>query len=323
MILYWGSKMRELTVPQQSTTLNESIDRNRVQELIDHWQCDLEELSPATRSTYRRGVTLFFNWLTEQGRRELSSVTVRDWVSELKKRGYKPGSVNTWLAGLRSLFNWAHEQGYTPFNPAIGVRGPSRRGTTKAHKRDELTAREVLAVLDTCDGSKVGQRDYALLSLMAYAALRQVEIHRADVEDLKIQDDRLVLWVQGKGSPEKDDFVVLSPIAEEAVQSWLSIHPHGKGPLFVSYSTPTRGKRLSLRSIRQIVKERYIEAGIVESTKTAHSLRHSAISAAIRNGASLTQVQAMARHANINTTMIYFHETGRTSEPAEDLIRYE
>jgi site-specific recombinase XerD len=158
---------------------------------------------------------------------------------------------------------------------------------------------------------------------MAYAALRQVEIHRANVEDLKIQNSRLVLWVQGKGLPDKDDFVVLSPIAEKAIQGWLSIHPHGKGPLFVSFGNRNQGKRLSLRAIRQIVKERYIKAGVLDSTKTAHSLRHAAISTAIRNGASLTQVQAMARHSNIGTTMIYFHETGRLSEPAEDLIQYE
>jgi hypothetical protein len=48
-----------------------------------------------------------------------------------------------------------------------------------------------------------------------------------------------------------------------------------------------------------------------DSNKSAHSLRHSAISTAIRNGASLPQVQAMARHTSVNTTMIYFHQTGR------------
>jgi len=30
----------------------------------------------------------------------------------------------------------------------------------------------------------------------------------------------------------------------------------------------------------------------------------------------------MARHANVNTTMIYFHETGRTADPAEDYVAY-
>jgi site-specific recombinase XerC len=241
----------------------------------------------------------------------------------LKEQGYKPGSVNTWLAGLRSLFTWAHERGYLPVNPALGIRGARRRGTTRAHKRDELTAREVLAVLDTCEQSKVGRRDRAILSLMAYAALRQVEIHRADVEDLKTRDGRLVLWVQGKGSKDKNDFVVLSSAAEVAIRGWLAVHPTRKEALFVGLGNRNNGNRLSLRAIRQVVKGRYTKAGIEDSTKSTHSLRHSAISTAIRNGASLTQVQAMARHGSVNTTMVYFHETGRTSEPAEDFIQYE
>ena len=178
-------------------------------------------------------------------------------------------------------------------------------------------------MLETCDKGNVGRRDYAMLSLMAYAALRQGEIHRADIEDLRTKGGRQVLWVQGKSSIDKDDFVVLSSIVEEAIQDWLSVHPWAGGALFVSLANRNRGKRLSLRSIRQIVKERYMEAGVMKPTKTTHSLRHSAISAAIRNGASLTLVQAMARHANINTTMVYFHDTGRLSEPAEDFVVYE
>jgi integrase/recombinase XerC len=249
--------MREVTVPQQPTALVETIDMGLVQGLISMWQQDLGELSPVTRASYRRGAAIFFDWLAEQDRTEVSHMTVRAWVSGLSVLGYKPGSINTWLVGLRSFFTWEHERGYIPFNPALGIRGIRRRGTIRTHRRDELTASEVLAVLDACDESTVGRRDYALLSLMAYAALRQGEIHRADIEDLKNQDGRQVLWVQGKGSPDKDDFVVLSPIPEEAILDWLSIHPRGKGALFVSFANRNRGKRLSLRSIRQIAKERY------------------------------------------------------------------
>jgi integrase/recombinase XerD len=315
--------MHKSAMPQQSRALEETIETDMVRELVSPWQGALEELSPITRASYRRGTTNFLDWLAQHNLLMVNQNVVQAWVKGLSSMGYRPSSVNTWLVGLRPFFTWVHEQGYVPFNPTLGVRGIRRRGTNHAHRRDELTASEVLAVLGTCDKSNVGRRDYAMLSLMAYAALRQGEIYRADIEDLKTKDGRQVLWVQGKGSADKDDFVVLPPIAEGAIQDWLAIHPRGKGALFVSFANRNRGKRLSLRSIRQIVKERYMKAGVMEPTKTTHSLRHSAISAAIRNGASLTQVQAMARHANINTTMVYFHETGRTAEPAEDFITYK
>ena len=71
-----------------------------------------------------------------------------------------------------------------------------------------------------------------------------------------------------------------------------------------------------------MVKDRFRLAGVVNGGKTTHSLRHSAISNAIRNGAEPIQVQAMARHQSFDTTLSYYHEISRTEKPAEDLIEY-
>ena len=49
----------------------------------------------------------------------------------------------------------------------------------------------------------------------------------------------------------------------------------------------------------------------------------SAITNAIRRGASPLQVQAMARHGSFDTTLGYYHEVSRLDNPAEDLIDYE
>ncbi|RLC75123.1 MAG: hypothetical protein DRI81_12630 [Chloroflexi bacterium] len=93
-------------------------------------------------------------------------------------------------------------------------------------------------------------------------------------------------------------------------------------PLFVSLSNRTRGNRLTTRAIRAIVKDRYAQAGVVGNRKTTHSLRHSAITNAIRRGATPMQVQAMARHSSFDTTLGYFHQEARTANPAEDFIEY-
>jgi site-specific recombinase XerD len=61
---------------------------------------------------------------------------------------------------------------------------------------------------------------------------------------------------------------------------------------------------------------------VVGETKSTHSLRHSAITNAIRNGADPKQVMQMARHKSFNTTLGYYHEVNRLNSPAEDLIDY-
>ena len=80
---------------------------------------------------------------------------------------------------------------------------------------------------------------------------------------------------------------------------------------------------MALRSIRDMVKRYYGNAGVVGNKKSTHSLRHSAITNAICKGASPMQVQAMARHQSFDTTLNYYHEVARLDNPAEDVISYE
>jgi integrase len=55
--------------------------------------------------------------------------------------------------------------------------------------------------------------------------------------------------------------------------------------------------------------------------QTARSLRHTGIMSAVRYGAPVEKVQAMARHADIWTTMSYYHETDRVENQAEQFIQ--
>lgn len=299
-------------------------DINHVLDLIPTWLASIDT-SDTTRTTYQQGARMFFRWLDDNPQ-PVDAGTVKVWRDEIRQQ-YATGTVNVWLSSIRSFFGWLAEERLIPFNPALGIKGSKRRGTAKAHKRDELTSSEIRQVLALIDTSQpTGARDYAIVTLMAYCGLRTVEVHRADLGDIQTRNGRAVLWVQGKGAVEKDDFVVLPTPAEKALNRWKAEHPLArkqKGqprPLFCSFSDRSFGKRLSTSYIRRMVKKWYYTAGITSERKTTHSLRHSAISSAIRNGGDLLQVQAMARHSDPKTTMVYYHEIGRTDNPAEDLI---
>ncbi len=308
----------------QTTLSAELLPQQRLEELYERWVSYLKsEHAETTRAAYEKGLELFRAWLQERGL-ELSQVTppdVRAWRDELRAR-YAVQTVNLRLSAIRRFYAWLIEEGAPILNPAANVRGASRRGKSQRHRRNELSASEVLAVLDTCEETQLGKRDRGILALMAYCALRTIEVQRANLGDLKTRDGRSVLWVRGKGRAEADDFVVLPPAADEALRSWLVDRGKSKGPLFWSLSRQNPGDRLSTRAIRGMVKDRFHLAGVVNGGKTTHSLRHSAISNAIRNGAEPLQVPAMARHLSFETTLGYYHELSRTEKPAEDLIDY-
>jgi integrase/recombinase XerC/integrase/recombinase XerD len=289
---------------------------------IDKW-LEAERVNGAAENTinaYRRGLHRFLGWLAEQGITQPNSADIAAYRDSLKEN-YSNLTVNLSLSAVRSFYRYLLENGAIGYSPAEGVRGI--RGGKREHKRSELSDSEVLDVLDTCDDTPQGIRDRAILTLMAYCGLRTIEVQRANLDGLKV-NGRMVLWVQGKGHREADEFVVIPRDQEPVMRRWLAERKKlGNNPaLFVSLSKQNRGERLTTRAISLLVKEHYHQALIFDDTKTTHSLRHSAITSAIRNGATPLQVQAMARHNSFNTTLGYIHEVSRLDSPAEDLIAY-
>ena len=72
--------------------------------------------------------------------------------------------------------------------------------------------------------------------------------------------------------------------------------------------------------ISLIIKKRLKAAGYDSDRLTAHSLRHTAATLNLLNGASLEETQQLLRHTSINTTMIYVHALERAENNSEARI---
>ena len=151
---------------------------------------------------------------------------------------------------------------------------------------------------------------------MITAGLRTVEVSRANVEDLFNRAGKIFLYVQGKGRDEKDAVAKVPAATYKLIQDYLAARGKVKAdaPLFCS-----RFGRLDSKFISKIIKTAMRRAGFDSKRLTAHSLRHTAATNALSNGATLRQVQQMLRHTNIATTQIYLHELDRMDNNAEDL----
>ena len=308
-------------------------------ELIRNW-LEFEKqngVSDNTINAYQIGINIFTDYL-EDNALETGTVSPKDVLGFKSKlsESYSPQTINLRLSAVRSFYRFMVINGYLPFSPAQIVKGAKRSKSTH-HKRDQLTNAEVHALFETCQDNELGIRDRAILTLMLYCALRRVELHRANLEDLTTKQGRLVLWVQGKGRLEKDEFVVIPANQEQVINTWLNVRPGDKSEaLFTSLSIKSKGERLALRSLTETIKDKMIEAGIMldpmlkpkkdkykHSRKSVHSLRHTAITNALQNGATPLQVQQMARHSSFDTTLNYHHSSDRLLTPAELLINYD
>lgn len=302
-----------------------------ISEVVDEWKQYLKllvstgELAEPTAINYGKAIDRLMTWTENQKAkdRNIGGETIRLWIADLRTEGRAAGTISVWLAGVRSFFSWCVRNQKILTNPTDGVRGARRLGQMTTHRREALTDTEVVNVIDSiATESGKGRRDIALVALMAYCGLRQIEVHRADLSDLKPAVNGYKLYVRGKGHAEADDYVMMvQPELVEYIRQYLVTRGNEPGPLFISFAPWLKNERLSLRGIRKIVIGYYRQAHVM-GNKSTHSLRHSAATNALRNGAPLEKVKDMLRHANIQTTLIYVHELDREENPAEGFVDY-
>ena len=276
------------------------------------------DASPRTVQTYSGNVRQFVKWTQAAGIHSPTREDVIAWREELKKR-CKPSTVQNYISALRLFFQWTEQAGIYP-NIAAHVKGAK---LDTGHKKDYLTSTQARVLLDSIDQEPArGKRDYAIIALMITGGLRDIEICRADIGDLRLIGDSSVLYLQGKGREERTEYVKIVPEVERALRSYLKIRqrPQKKQPLFASLSNNSRGERLSTRTISSIVKGRLRAAGYDSERLTAHSLRHTAVTLSLMGGLPLDEVQQFARHRNISTTQIYAHNLDRARNRSEETI---
>ncbi len=289
-------------------------------QLVASWEADLD-VRPRTKAGYERALRTFERWMDAQGL-DLVDATRADLLAyrDHLAANYGASTVAAYLVPVRGLYGWAYGQMGKP-SPADGIHGPK---AAKIHARDALTkgqAREAVSVAEAKaeGGSLAALRDAAILVTLMTCGLRTIEASRACVGDVRNLAGRRVLYVQGKGRDAKDDYVVLPAKAARAIDRYLAARGPlaDDAPLFAGHGNRSHG-HLTTRHISQICKDAMREAGIDSPRITAHSLRHTAVTAALIGGATIQQAQAMARHARIETTLIYAHNLERMEHPAED-----
>ncbi len=309
-----------LDIPEVQEPGLATMDTLAKAQLLEGFIASLEVVE-ASKGTYRRGLKQFFLWLDgthHQG--GLNRTHILAYRNHLISTGKSSLTVSGYMTVIRKFFEYLESQKIYP-NIAKDIKGMKK---PRGYRKDCLSAAQLRKVLSGFDTDTLeGKRDYAIFNLQARTGIRVIEVTRALVGDIRQEAGQAVLWVQGKGRLEKDDFVLLTEAALDPIQSYLSLRKAKSAePLFTSTSNRNKSQPMTPRSISRIIKEGMRKAGLDSVRLTAHSLRHTAVSMAIQGGASLAQAQGMARHSDPKTTMVYFHNLQRVKDGAEKYIDF-
>ena len=287
------------------------------EELINRYIGSLD-IKPRSKETYRKAIKHFMEWLSLNNIALPSRQDIITYKAELLKN-FTACTVSSYMTAVKSLYCWLESERISP-NIAAGIKGAKHQ---QGFRKDALSIEQANNVLESMGKETLEElRDFALVNLLTRTALRTVEAQRANIEDIRNEAGATVLYIQGKGRDSKDAFVVLTENALRPIRRYLKARGEAQDsePLFISLSDRNHGGRLSTRSISRIAKTSLVNAGYDSNRLTAHSLRHTAVTLSLLGGASLQYAQQLARHSNINTTLIYAHNIDRINKAAEKNI---
>jgi integrase/recombinase XerC/integrase/recombinase XerD len=301
----------------------ELIDRRQIESItsginlkliVDQFLRSLD-VKEKSLDTYRKALKQFINWISHNS----IEVVVREHILAYKNyllQNYSAATVSVYITAVRRLYSYLESEAICP-NVCANIKGARK---AYGFKKDCLTVSQAKELLMGIDKKSLkGLRDYAIINLLIRTGLRTIEVQRANIEDLRQDSGSIILYIQSKGADSKDKFVLLTDDTINPIYQYLSARgpEDKKEPLFASQSNRNKASRLTTRSLSRIVKQALNDVGLTSERLTAHSLRHTAITFALLGGANIQEVQQMARHSDINTTLIYAHNIKRIKNAAE------
>ncbi len=272
-----------------------------VQDYLDHVAME-KSLAALTVESYRRDLEAFSAFAVTAGcasPAELTSDTIAAFLAAGHEAGHSAATLARRLSTVRGFCRFLTSQSLLPHDISQEMQSPP----LKRHFPYALTEQEISRLLALPDlDTAIGLRDRALLEIGYGCGLRVSELVGLSVHD--IDSCAGFLRCFGKGSKER--IVPVGDYALSALADYLALgRPqllHGKQTqeLFLNF----RGGPLSRSGFWRIIEAYGKRIGLHVHP---HTLRHSAATHMLINGADLRVVQEFLGHSDISTTQIYTH----------------
>jgi len=275
--------------------------------------------SDNTAKTYAALLGKFTAWATRQNLADWKQVELKHLMAFLQHERGRPladepkesikrlssESVYLEIAALRAFYRYAENEKLLPVNVAENLSLPRRwQRLPKALSNEEIS--KLLAPISPVTPESLC--DQAILELAYASGLRLSELKNLRLEQLHL--DAGFINVIGKGNKER-----VVPVGKKAVEALNRFIEAGR-PKLVTPKSPAavfltkRGTPFAAVTLWLRIKNRVRRAGVTRNI-TPHMLRHSFATHLLEHGADLRVIQELLGHANISTTEIYTHVTGK------------
>lgn len=261
-------------------------------------------LSENTLSAYRRDLTLFSEWLEQQGAQSLLAADasqIQSYLGLKLRQGASPRSSARFLSAARSFYRWSLREGRIVDDPTLRIESP-KQGRPLPKSLSETDVDQLLSTPDL--ELPLEFRDRTMLEILYACGLRVSELVSLRVEQVGLNQG--IVRVLGKGGKER-----LVPMGEEALD-WLTQYMRGpraellKGQPSNVLFPSNRSREMTRQTFWYRIKIYAKRAGI-QTHLSPHTLRHAFATHLLNHGADLRVVQMLLGHSDLSTTQIYTH----------------
>ncbi len=255
------------------------------------------DVSEATRKDYEYRITHFLSFLQSES---FSVNTFLNYKRSLAENvAYSVSTKNKYLTSARIFLKELHRRGVIPFDTTLNVKSFRQSNKHKVAGLDDDDIEKLTCYLQSLEPTKQNLRLKAMIALLLYQGLRQIEVVRLNVGDIDFSTKRA--YVVGKGRDDKEP-IYLHPETVKALQGYLKAYKKAHGALFTPITRqPT--ERLTTRGLRKIVQQAMHLAGI---DKNVHGFRHYFTTKLIKSyKGDLLRVACYTRHRSIEMLQVY------------------
>lgn len=261
---------------------------------------NIRRYSDNTIKAYGNDLSEFKTFCEENAKENIEKISekfLKKYLFNLVQKDLDKTSISRKLSAIRSLFKFAFTNEFIETNPASAISNPKTR-----RKLPSVVDVNSLEQLIDKNNSTVSTNIFEkiILELLYGCALRVSELCNLKYKDVDFEGS--TIRILGKGN--KLRIVPLGSKSLALLNSYLNEFPVKSQNEYLIRTD--KDEKIYPRLVYRIVNRNLSKVTDVKN-KSPHTLRHSAATHMLDNGADLRAVKEILGHENLSTTQIYTH----------------
>ncbi len=274
---------------------------NSINYIIQKFLSELSSVrrySDNTIRSYKNDLQGFDKFCSDNNKINIDEITdkfIRKYLFHLSNSNLENKSIARKLSALRSLFNYSYNNGFIHKNPVSVLSNPKA-------ERKLPSVIDSDSILETYKIQNSGDK-YPIIKIVIIEILYGCALRVSELCDLRVKDvdfSSHTLKVLGKGN--KTRIVPIGEKSEVILKNYLEQFPPNNQNDFLIRNKFNR--KINSRFVHRIVTKNLSLVSDVKK-RSPHTLRHSAATHMLDNGADLRVVKEILGHENLSTTQIY------------------